>query len=99
MGSTTALLRRVKESAAPAFIVATEKGIFHEMQRQSPEKELIGATGEDGCACNICPHMKRNTLENLYLCLKNLSPRIELPAGVLSGARKSLEKMFELGAA
>ena len=98
VGSTTALLRRVKESAAPAFIVATEKGIFHEMQRQSPGKELIGATGEDGCACNICPHMKRNTLENLYLSLKNLSPRIELPAGVLSGARKSLEKMFELGA-
>jgi quinolinate synthase len=98
IGSTTALLRRVQESAATAFIVATEKGIFHEMQRQAPAKELIGAPGNEGCACNVCPHMKRNTLEKLYLCLRDLAPRIELPEPVQVGARRALQRMFELGA-
>jgi len=98
IGSTTALLKRVAASPARAFIVATEKGIFHEMQRLAPGKELIGAPGNDGCACNICPHMKRNTLEKLYLCLRDLSPRIELQPEVMVGARRALDKMFELGA-
>ena len=97
IGSTTALLERVAASSAPAFIVATEKGIFHEMQRLAPGKQLIGAPGNEGCACNVCPHMKRNTLEKLYLCLRDLEPRIELPAAVMSGARKALDRMFELG--
>jgi len=97
VGSTTALLDRVRSSAASAFIVATEKGIFHEMRRLAPGKELIAAPGNEGCACNVCPHMKRNTLEKLYLCLRDLTPRIELPAAVMSGARQALDRMFELG--
>ncbi len=99
VGSTTALLKRVAERAATTFIVATEQGIFHEMQKQAPGKTLLGAPGNEGCACNVCPHMKRNTLEKLYLCLRDLTPRIELPAEVSVGARRALDRMFELGAA
>jgi quinolinate synthase len=99
VGSTTALLKRVGESPASMFLVATEKGIFHEMRRKAPGKALIGVPGNEGCACNVCPHMKRNTLEKLYLCLRDVSPRIELPETVRLGARRALDKMFELGAA
>ena len=99
VGSTTALLKRVGQSDAETFIVATEKGIFHEMQKLAPGKTLIGAPGNEGCACNICPHMKRNTLEKLYLCLRDLTPRIELPESLRLGAEKALNRMFELGAA
>jgi quinolinate synthase len=99
IGSTTALLKRVASSSSRTFIVATEKGIFHEMEKRAPGKTLIGALGNDGCACNVCPHMKRNTLEKLYLCLRDLTPRIELPAPVREGARRALDRMFELGVA
>jgi quinolinate synthase len=99
IGSTTSLLKRVSQSPAHTFIVATEMGIFHEMERQAPGKTLIGAPGNDGCACNVCPHMKRNTLEKLYLCLRDLTPRIELPEPVRRDARRALDRMFELGAA
>ena len=86
------------ESAAPAFIVATEKGLFHEMRRRAPGKALIGAPGNEGCACNVCPHMRRNTLEKLYLCLRDLTPQIALPEPVRLGAKRALDRMFELGA-
>jgi quinolinate synthase len=98
IGSTTALLKRVQQSPARTFIVATEKGILHEMQRQAPDKELLEALGQEGCACNICPHMKRNTLEKLYLCLRDLTPQIEIPEAVRVGAQAALDRMFELGA-
>jgi quinolinate synthase len=98
IGSTTALLKRVKESPARTFIVATEKGILHEMQRQAPDKQLLEAVGQEGCACNVCPHMKRNTLEKLYLCLRDLSPQIDIPEPVRAGAQRALDRMFELGA-
>jgi quinolinate synthase len=97
VGSTTALLRRVQQSAASTFIVATEKGILHEMRREAPGKQLLEAPGQDGCACNVCPHMKRNTLEKLYLCLRDLEPRIELAESVRAGAERALDRMFELG--
>jgi quinolinate synthase len=97
IGSTTALLKRVQESPAHTFIVATEKGILHEMQRQAPGKQLLEAVGQEGCACNVCPHMKRNTLEKLYLCLRDLSPQIEIPEPVRAGAQRALDRMFELG--
>jgi quinolinate synthase len=97
VGSTTALLRRVQQSAAETFIVATEKGILHEMQREAPGKRLLEAPGQDGCACNVCPHMKRNTLEKLYLCLRDLQPRIELDESVRVRAERALGRMFELG--
>jgi quinolinate synthase len=97
IGSTTALLKRVLQSPADTFIVATEKGIFHEMQRQAPTKKLLEAPGQEGCACNICPHMKRNTLEKLYLCLRDLAPRVEIAEPVRVGAQRALDRMFELG--
>jgi quinolinate synthase len=99
VGSTTALLERVRKSPAREFIVATEAGIFHQMERAAPGKTLIAATGQEGCACNVCPHMKRNTLEKLYLCLRDLTPRIELPEPVRRGAEAALQRMFELGRA
>jgi quinolinate synthase len=98
IGSTTALLRRVEQSPAKEFIVATEEGILHQMQLQAPGKVLIPAEGAKGCACNVCPHMKRNNLEKLYLCLRDLKPAIELPEPVRQGAERALRKMFELGA-
>ena len=98
IGSTTALLKRVLASPADTFIVATEKGILHEMQRQAPGKHLLEALGQEGCACNICPHMKRNTLEKLYLSLRDLTPQIEIPEPVRVGAQRALDRMFELGA-
>jgi len=98
VGSTTALLKRVLQSPAETFIVATEKGILHEMQREAPHKKLIEALGQEGCACNVCPHMKRNTLEKLYLCLRDLAPRIEIAEPVRAGAQRALDRMFELGA-
>ena len=97
IGSTTALLRRVVESPAREFIVATEAGIFHQMQRAAPEKTLLPALGDGGCACNVCPHMKRNSLEKLYLALRDMQPRIELPETVRLGAAAALQRMFELG--
>jgi quinolinate synthase len=98
IGSTTALLKRVLSSPATTFIVATEKGILHEMQRQAPGKQLLEAVGQEGCGCNVCPHMKRNTLEKLYLCLRDLTPAIEIPEPVRVGAQAALDRMFELGA-
>ena len=97
IGSTTALLQRVRQSTAPEFIVATEEGILHQMRKAAPLKTLLAAPGSDGCACNICPHMKRNTLEKLYLCLRDLTPSVELPEPVRLGAAAALRRMFELG--
>ncbi len=96
IGSTTALLRRVAESRTREFIVATEAGIFHQMERAAPGKTLLPALGDGGCACNVCPHMKRNTLAKLYLALRDLAPRIELPEATRLGAAAAVERMFEL---
>jgi quinolinate synthase len=97
VGSTTALLKRVEQSPAREFIVATEAGIFHQMEKAAPGKTLIAALGNEGCSCNVCPHMKRNTLEKVYLALRDMQPRIELPEAVLHGAKAALDRMFELG--
>jgi quinolinate synthase len=97
VGSTSRLLRRVTESAAGEFIVATEEGILHQMRRAAPGKVFHNAPGNEGCACNVCPHMKRNTLEKLYLALRDLRPRIEVEPAVRVGALRALERMFELG--
>ncbi|MHB8419767.1 MAG: quinolinate synthase NadA [Myxococcales bacterium] len=97
VGSTTALLERVRTSPARELIVATEVGIFHQMERVAPGKTLIAATGQEGCSCNVCPHMKRNSLEKLYLCLRDMKPRIEIPEPTRRGAEAALQRMFELG--
>src|SRR6266545_3157131 len=76
IASTSGLIDHVAQSPAKEFIVATEAGILHKMEQAAPGKTLIPAPPEDdSCACNMCPHMRRNTLEKLYLCLRDLSPR------------------------
>ncbi len=98
IGSTAAILNHAAASEAPSFIVVTEAGILHEMARRCPGKQLIPAPPRAaGCACNECPHMKKNSLEKLYLCLRDLSPRIELPEEIRVRALLPLEAMLALG--
>ena len=99
VGSTSSLLRYVSESDAQAFIVATEAGILHKMSQAAPGKELIPAPPEDDtCACNVCPHMRLNTLEKLYLCLRDLGPEVDVPEPTRSRALEPIERMLELSA-
>jgi quinolinate synthase len=96
IGSTTRLLRRVTESPAMAFIVATEEGILHQMRRAAPQKTFLNAPGAQGCACNVCPHMRRNTLEKLYLALRDLEPQVDVEPRVRKDALRAVERMLEL---
>lgn len=98
VGSTEKLLNYVVEDESEEFIVATEAGILHEMQKRVPQKKLIPApTKEDNtCACSECHYMKMNTLEKLYLCLRNESPEVDVPIEIREQALKPLEKMLEL---
>jgi quinolinate synthase len=98
IGSTSALIDyAAKKSQAKKFIVATEAGILHKMKKEAPGKELIPAPPEDeSCACNMCPHMRRNTLEKLYLCLRDLEPQIHLDEAVRLRALQPIERMLEL---
>ncbi len=96
IGSTTGLLNFTIESEATEFIVATEAGIIHQMQKRSPHKIFIPAPPNNTCACNECPHMKRNTLEKLYLCMKYEKPEIILPDHIIEGARASIDRMLEI---
>ena len=98
IGSTSGLLRFTQESDADTFIVATEAGIIHQMQKKSPEKIFIPAPPNNTCACNDCPHMKRNTLEKLYITMKYELPEIELPEWVIEKGRASIDKMLEISA-
>ncbi len=98
IGSTTALLNYTKQDAAGAFIVVTESGIIHQMQLASPNKTFLPAPPENTCACNDCPHMKLNTLEKLYLCMKHEVPEIIIPEPLASQALKPLKKMLEISA-
>jgi quinolinate synthase len=97
IGSTSSLLRFSAENEATTFIVATEAGILHQMQKESPGKEFLPLPPEAGCACNNCPYMKLNTLEKLYLCLRDLKPQIELDEGLRLRALAPIEAMLELG--
>ncbi|HVZ40894.1 MAG TPA: quinolinate synthase NadA [Candidatus Kapabacteria bacterium] len=97
IGSTSALLKFTQESPATEFIVATESGIIHQMEKLSPGKTFIaGPPQEESCNCNNCPYMKLNTLEKIYLCMRNRAPEIDIPAGVMEGARRSLNRMLEM---
>jgi quinolinate synthase len=91
------LLRYSAEHEATTFIVATEAGILHEMQKMSPDKTFLPLPPEAGCACNNCPYMKLNTLEKLYLCLRDLQPRIELDEDLRLKALAPIERMLALG--
>ncbi len=97
VGSTAALLKYVKESPAKAFIVATEAGILHQMRKVRPEAELIPAPADSGCNCSLCPYMKLNNLEKLYLALRDLQPEITLDEGIRRKALRPLERMLALG--
>jgi quinolinate synthase len=96
IGSTTALLNYSKTDKSKTFIVATETGIIHQMKKESPDKEFIVVSNDETCDCNDCPHMKKNTLEKLYLCLKNEKPEITLSDDIIEKAKKPILKMLEL---
>ena len=96
IGSTSALLNYAAKSDKQSFIVATESGILHQMQKQAPNKTFIAAPPEGNCACNECPHMRLNTLEKLYLCMRDLSPRLEMPEALRAAAEKPIERMLAL---
>jgi quinolinate synthase len=98
IGSTAALLNYTKKSEAKTFIVATESGILHQMQKATPEKTFIPAPPNNTCACNECPHMKLNTMEKLYLCMKYELPEIELPQWIIEQGRASIDKMLAISA-
>jgi quinolinate synthase len=99
IGSTTALLNYSKKSEAKEFIVVTETGILHQMQKSSPDKTFIPAPPNNSCACNDCPHMKLNTLEKLYLCLLHELPELTMDEGLRMAAKRPMDKMMEISKA
>ena len=97
IGSTSRLLSFVQEDSASQFIVATETGIIHQMKKAAPHKEYIPAPPEDDtCSCNECPYMKLNTLEKLYLCMKNKYPEIVMDEEIRKRALLPIEKMLAM---
>jgi quinolinate synthase len=97
VGSTKAILDFALTSPADTILVATEPHIIHQMEKAAPQKTFIGVPGGDGnCNCNMCPYMALNTLEKLYVSLRDLSPRIELSPEVMDRARVPLERMLEM---
>lgn len=98
VGSTSSLLRFTRESDYTEFIVATEPGIIHQMIKDSPDRTFIPAPPNNSCACNECPHMKRNTMEKLYLAMKHELPEIHLPEWVIKKGVASIDRMLEISA-
>jgi len=98
VGSTTGLLKYTISNPATEFIVATESGIIHQMEKANPDKTFIPAPPNNSCACNDCPYMKRNTLEKLYLCIKNGYPEVTVPEHIIEQARKPIQRMLDISA-
>jgi len=97
VGSTSSILREVQRNPARTFLIATEPGIIHQMEKLAPGKTFIGVPGGSGeCACNTCPYMKRNTLEKLYLCLRDGRPELELDERLRLAAERPLRRMLEM---
>ena len=96
IGSTTGILNYATKSDCKEFIVATEAGIIHQMQLKNPNKSFIPAPPNNSCACNDCPHMKLNTLEKLYNCLKYEQPEVILSADLIEKAKRPIIKMLDL---
>jgi quinolinate synthase len=97
VGSTRSILDFATASPADVILVATEPHIIHQMEKAAPHKTFIGVPGGDGnCNCNMCPYMALNTLEKLYVSLRDLSPRIELAPDLMDRARVPLERMLEM---
>lgn len=99
IGSTTNILRYASETDKDTFIVATEVGILHQMEKQNPDKTFIAAPPDNGCACNECPHMRLNTIEKLYLCLKHEQPQITMDEELRKRALVPIERMLEMSKA
>jgi len=98
VGSTTGLLKFTEKDPGKEFIVATETGILHQMQKASPHKTFIPAPPTNSCACNDCPHMKLNTLEKLYLCMKYELPEITMDEEIRIASKKPIDRMLEISA-
>ena len=103
IGSTSKIIARSVESPADTLIIATEDGVFHQIEKllaaEGKQKELIQAPGMDeSCACNRCPFMRLNTLEKLYLCLRDLGPEVTVPEDIRVKALAPIERMLELSA-
>ena len=98
IGSTSGLLKYSRENEAQTFIVVTEAGILHQMQKDSPHKTFIPGPPENTCACNDCPYMKLNTLEKLYLCMKYEVPEIEMEESLRLAAKIPIDRMMEISA-
>jgi len=96
VGSTSGLLDYAKQSPATEFIVATESGILHQMEKACPGKIFISAPGEGGCACSDCPHMKLNTMEKLYLCMRDRKPEISLDEELRVRALRPIVRMLQM---
>jgi quinolinate synthase len=96
IGSTTALLNYTIKDPAKKFIIATETGILHQMQKSSPDKQFFIVPTDETCSCNDCPYMKLNTIPKLLNCLKNELPEINLPKELIDKARKPILRMLEL---
>ncbi len=98
IGSTTGLLKFSQKDDAQEYIVVTETGILHQMQKENPSKTFIPAPPNNACACNDCPHMKLNTLEKLYLCMEYEEPEITMNEQLRIAAKKPIERMLEISA-
>ncbi|HMO33093.1 MAG TPA: quinolinate synthase NadA [Lacibacter sp.] len=98
IGSTTQLLKYTSTDPAQEYIVATETGILHQMIKANPQKVFIPAPPNNSCACNDCPHMKRNTLEKIYLCMEYGQPEILMDESLRLAAKKPIDRMLELSA-
>lgn len=98
VGSTTGILKFTQKDEGKEYIVATETGILHQMQKLSPDKVFIPAPPNNSCACNDCPYMKLNTLEKLYLCMKYEQPEIFMEEELRLAAKKPIDRMLEISA-
>jgi quinolinate synthase len=98
IGSTTGLLKFSQKDDAQEYIVVTETGILHQMQKENPNKTFIPAPPNNACACNDCPHMKLNTLEKLYLCMEYEEPEITMNEELRVAAKKPIDRMLEISA-
>src|SRR5436190_12788622 len=96
IGSTTGLLKFTQKDDAQEYIVVTETGILHQMQKNNPTKTFIPAPPNNSCACNDCPHMKLNTLEKLYLCMEYELPEITMDEELRLAAKKPIDRMLEI---
>ncbi len=96
VGSTTGMLKFADNSPAREFIVATESGILHQMKRTCPDKTFILAPDEGGCSCSECPHMKRNTVEKLYLCMRDRAPEVSVDKDLRLRALRPIQQMLRM---